>query len=208
MLPNHVCVWYILYGTCHRLRNYHHGKDTILQCAAFVYITTHLRFFLSRAHIHTTTAPSMIIETNITPPIPPAMAPISPKPPPLFKAPEVPEVGLSQSAWAVNESTSVGQVASTAILLLWTSMDGPLLTQLSMYGSTWAQSGRPDSSARYKTTCGFVVHRKCPVLMWFAVIEHWHLAFTAVIMELVISANFSSVFWNCKGYNENSSSRQ
>jgi len=169
------------------------------------YSTPHLRF-LCLAHINTKTAPSTRTPiTNTTPPIPPATSSIIPNPAPVGVVVIVVVVAvvvsLEHSAWAVNDSTSIGQFALTAILFLWTSMDAcPTLTHCSMDDSTLEQFGWPDSSARNKTTCGSIVHRKCLVLMWFAVNEHWwHLALTSEIMELVISTNLSSVLSNCKG---------
>ena len=152
-------------------------------------------------HIHTTTAASMIIPISTT--IPTAPPTPSPTPPPTSVISTLLEsvtaVDLSQSAWAVNEATSIGQLGSTLILLLWTTIDvWPPLIHCWIYDSTRAQSECPDSCARYKTTCWSLVQRKCSFVIWFTVNEHWHLELTADIMELVMSAIFSLVLWNCK----------
>ena len=85
-------------------------------------------FFLCLwTHIHATTAASLIIPTSTTPPTPPATGVI----PKLSSTPvatgvveSVPKVvGLTQSAFTVNESTSIGQLGYTLILLLWTMTD-------------------------------------------------------------------------------------
>ena len=86
-----------------------------------------LLFLCLWTHIHATTAASMIIPTSTTPPTPPATGVI----PKLFSTPvatgvveSVPKVvGLTQSAFTVNESTSIGQLGYTLILLLWTMPD-------------------------------------------------------------------------------------
>ena len=77
--------------------------------------------------MHAKTPASMIIAMNITPPTPPAIG-VIPKPPSTAVATGVVEsvpnvVGLTQSACAVNESTSIGQLEYTLILLLWTMTD-------------------------------------------------------------------------------------
>ena len=78
-------------------------------------------------HIHTTTAASMIIPTSTTPPTPPATGVIpklSSTPVAIGIVESVPNVvGLTQSACALNESTSIGQLGYTLILLLWTMTD-------------------------------------------------------------------------------------
>ena len=85
-------------------------------------------FFLCLwTHIHATTAASLIIPTSTTPPTPPATGVISKlSSTPVAtgvveSAPKV--VGLTQSAFTVNESTSIGQLGYTLILLLWTMTD-------------------------------------------------------------------------------------
>ena len=76
--------------------------------------------------MHTTTAASMIIAVSTTPPTP-AIGMI-PKPPSTAVATGVVEsvpnvVGFTQSAYAVNESTSIRQLEYTLILLFWTMTD-------------------------------------------------------------------------------------
>ena len=149
-----------------------------------------------------TTSATSIIIMNSTPPTPtPTMAPIMFIPP---VAVGVLLVDVTQSASAINESTSIGQSWYTSIILLWTRREFWLpLTHCSMYDSTCPQSGRPDSSARYNTSCWSLMQRKSWVGRWFTVNEHWHLELTADIMELVMSASFPSVFRNCKEYKHN-----
>ena len=77
--------------------------------------------------MHAKTAASTIIAMSTTPPTPPAIG-VIPKPPSTAVAIGVVEsvpnvVGLTQSACAVNESTSIGQLEYTLILLLWTITD-------------------------------------------------------------------------------------
>ena len=136
----------------------------------------------------------MITPINNTPPTPPpaAMIPILPE-----SGPGV--VDRTQSAWAVNDWTLIGQLGYTSRLLPWTRIAVWLpLTHCWIKENTCAQSGRPDNSARYKTTCSSLVQRKCSVLIWSTVNEHLHLELAADIMELVMSASFSAVLWNCK----------
>ena len=59
-----------------------------------------------------------------------------------------------------------------------------------MYESACAQSGCPESSARY---CWSLVQRKISESV-LNVNEHWPLEFLADITELVMSASFSLVF--------------
>ena len=89
-------------------------------------------------HINATTAASMMIPMNNTPPTPPTTATVFPElsgvspatVPSLFMAPvvtgdveSVPTVGgLVQFAWAVSELTSIGQLGYTSIMLPWTRM--------------------------------------------------------------------------------------
>ena len=164
-------------------------------------------FFLwLRTYIHVMIAISMMIPMNTTPPIPPpaAIVPRLPSVPGATGDVEcVPTVvGLMQSAWVVSELNSIGQLGYTSMLLPWTRIDVcPPLTHCSTYDSTWVQFRFPDSSARYNTTCWSLVHTKCSVLIWVAVNEHRHLELMADIIELVMSASFCLVFWNCSWYN-------
>ena len=131
---------------------------------------------------------------NTTPPTPPPVIPT------LSETVSI-VVDLTQSIWVGNESTSIGQLGYTSMMLPWTTIDvWPPLIHCSICDSTCAQSGCPDSSARYKTTCRLLVQTKCAVLIWFTVNEHWHLELTADIMELVMSVSFSSELWAGKEY--------
>ena len=147
-------------------------------------------------HIHATTAARMMTPIDNTPPTPPPTAPV------IWKLPEggAAVVGLTQPVSDVNESTSIGQLGYTFILLPWIMTDVWFsLTHCSMYENTCTQSLCLYSSARYTTTCWLLVQTKCSALIWFTANEHRNLELTADIMELVMSASFSLVFWNCKG---------
>ena len=164
-------------------------------------ISSYLCFFLCLpTHIPATTAARMIIPIDNTPPTPPVIAPVFRKLPECGPA----VVGLTQPVSDVDELISTGQLGSTFTLLPWTITDVcPSPTHCSMYDNTCAQSWLPCSSARYKTTCWSLVQRKCSVLIWFTAKEHWHLELTADITELVMSASFSLVFWNCEWQKHN-----
>ena len=101
-----------------------------------------------------TTAASTIIPMNTAPLTPPSTAPPTAPPTAVISTFSVAVVGLTHSVCAINELTSIGQLEYTLVMLLWTRIDLWLpLTHCSMYDSTCAQSERPDSSARYNTTC-------------------------------------------------------
>ena len=166
-------------------------------CICMCVNKSYLCLFLSLLmHIHATTAARMIIPIDNTPPTPPATAPV------IWKLSEggPAVVGLTQPVSDVIVLISIGQFGYTLILLPWTINDVWFsLTHCSMYDNTCTQSLCPDSSARYNTNCRLLVQTKCSVLIWFTVNEHWHLELMEDIMELVMSASFSLVFWNCKG---------
>ena len=141
-----------------------------------------------------TTAASIIIPMSTTPPTPPPTAVI----PTLSETVSI-VVDLTQSIWVGNESTSIGQLGYTSILVPWTTICvWPPLIHCSICDSTCSQSKCPESSARYNTTCRSLVQTKYWVLIWFTVNEHWHLELTADIMELVMSVSFPLMFWTCK----------
>ena len=72
-------------------------------------------------HVYSVTAASMIIPISTTPPIAPPTPP--PTVPQMSAFPEsVPAVNLKQTLWVV-ESTSIGQLGYTAVLLPWTRID-------------------------------------------------------------------------------------
>ena len=146
--------------------------------------------------MHTAIA-TTIIPMSTTPPTPPPIA--GPKIGACVGVGVGVGVAIKQCAWAVSESTSVGQLGYTSILLPWTKIYtwSPLI-HCWMYDSTWLQSGSPDRTARYKTTFLSLMQRNFAVLIWFTVNEHWHLELMADIMELEVSSSFSLVSSNCK----------
>ena len=81
-----------------------------------------------------TTAPSTIIPMSTTPPTAPPTAPPIPPPTPPPTAPPTAVistlsvtgpmvVGLTHSVCAINESTSIGQLGYTLVMLPWTTID-------------------------------------------------------------------------------------